>query len=135
MMCFVMEIHLTESELAALQPLEKNCAKHESVINDIFSWEKEVRAAAASSAGEGAAICSAVQVLSDEINLDVDATKRVLWTMIREWELAHTRLRARLLAKPDRCRQVVEDYINGLEYQISGNEEWCSTTLRYRVTN
>lgn len=131
MMCFVMAIHPSAEELEALRPLESNCAKHLSIINDIYSWEKEVRAAKASEQ-EGAEICSSIQVLSEEINLDIEATKRVLWIMVREWEQVHTRLHADLLASPNGCSQVVETYIKGIEYQIAGNEEWCKTTLRYR---
>ncbi|MCJ1461971.1 hypothetical protein MMC07_000571 [Pseudocyphellaria aurata] len=133
-MCFVMGIHLSVSELDALSPLETNCAKHLSVINDIYSWQKEVRAAKAGG-NEGAAICSAVRVLGEEIKLDIEATKRVLWTMAREWELVHTRLHTDLVSSPHGCRQAVEDYIKGVEYQISGNEEWDKTTLRYRTTD
>lgn len=133
-MCFVIGIHLSAQELQALQPLERNCAKHLSVMNDIHSWEKEVRAAQAADS-EGAEICSAVQVLSEETNLDAEATKHVLWAMAREWELVHIRLRDDLIASPNGCRQAVEQYIKGVEHQISGNEEWCKTTLRYRNTN
>lgn len=133
-MCFVMGIHLSASERSALAPLEENCAKHLSAINDIYSWAKEVRAAKAEG-NEGAAICSAVPILGEEINLDIEATKRVLWTMIREWELVHTRLQADLVASPDGCSQAVEEYVKGVEYQMSGNEEWDKTTLRYRIPN
>jgi aristolochene synthase len=42
--------------------------KHISVVNDIFSWEKELQASQAGHT-EGAAICSAVRVLADEANL------------------------------------------------------------------
>lgn len=134
MMCFVMEIRLTASELQKLLPLERNCAKHLSVINDIYSWEKEIRAAEAGDS-EGVEICSAVKVLGEEINLDFEATKRVLWAMIREWEVVHTRLRADLVGSPNGCRPAVEEYVKGVEYHFSGNEEWCKTTLRYRTTN
>ncbi|MCJ1461970.1 hypothetical protein MMC07_000570 [Pseudocyphellaria aurata] len=135
-MCFVMGLHLSASELRALSPLDTNCAKHMSVVNDISSWAKEVRALDACG-NEGAAICSAVRVLREEINLDVDATKRVLWTMAREWELVHTRLHADLVvaSSPHGCRPAVEEYIKGVEHQASGNEEWARTTLRYRTTN
>ena len=134
MMCFFMEIHLTASELRALRPLEKNCAKHLSVINDIYSWEKEIQAAKVSNS-EGVEICSAVKVLREEINLDFEATKRMLWTMIPEWKMVHTRLHADLVGSPSGWRPAVEEYIKSVEYHFGGNEEWCKTTLRYRITN
>ena len=77
-------------------------------------------------------MCSAVRGLG-EINFDIEATKRVLWVMIREWELIHTRPHADLLTSINGCREAIEEYIKGVEYQISGNEEWCETTLRYRI--
>lgn len=123
-----MGLHLSASELAFLAPLERNCSKQISVVNDIFSWEKEVRAAQTGHQ-EGSALCSAVKVLADETNLSIDASKRVLWSMIREWELVHEELVVEL--KQADCSEAVRDYMKGLEYQMSGNEQWSRTTLRY----
>lgn len=76
-------------------------------------------------------LCSAVKVVMEETGVGVEAAKRMLWLMTREWEgvfdgMAKERLEAG-------CGQVVMDYMKGLEHQMSGNELWSLTTLRYRV--
>lgn len=76
-MRYVMELHLSENEAAALKPPEENCAKHLSIVNDIYSFEKEVQAARTGHK-EGSFLCSAVKVLATETGLNVPATKRVL---------------------------------------------------------
>lgn len=130
LMRFSMGLHLTNEELASCVPLERNCAKHISIVNDIYSWEKELNASKTGHS-EGAALCTAVQVLSEESKISIDASKRVLWAMIREWEFQHEELAAERMASPEGCSQAVKDYIKGLEYQMSGNELWSKTTLRY----
>lgn len=127
-MRFAMDLHLSLSELTSLVPLDRNCTKQFSSVNDIYSWEKEARAAQ-SEHQEGSALCSAVKVLADETGLSTDASKRVLWCMIREWEVAHDELVIEM--EQAGCSEAVRDYMKGLEYQMSGNEAWCRTTPRY----
>ncbi|KAB8208292.1 hypothetical protein BDV34DRAFT_222755 [Aspergillus parasiticus] len=83
--------------------LERNCSKQISVVNDIWSWEKEVRASQS----------------------DFAATKRLLQAMVEEWN----QLTAEQLGAG--CRPAVKLYMKGLEYQTSGHELWSRTTLRY----
>lgn len=133
-MRFSMALRLGSAELATLAPLEQNCARHISVVNDIFSWDKEVRASQERDT-EGAALCSAVGVLAAETGLDFAATKRVLWPMVREWERVHERLVGELVMGAGPTEKVpvaVREYIKGLEFQMTGNEMWSMTTPRYR---
>lgn len=129
-MRFSMALVISPEELATLTPLEQNCSKQISVVNDVYSWEKEVYASRTGHR-EGSALCSAVKVLVDETKLNTHAAKRVLWSLIREWELLHDELAAQQVANPGGCSQAVKDYLKGLEYQMSGNELWSKTTLRY----
>ncbi|KAI2628690.1 putative aristolochene synthase [Hypoxylon sp. NC1633] len=128
-----MNLRLTPEELQLVRPVDENCSKHISVINDIFSWEKEL---AQSYVGheEGSVLCSSVQVLAEEGNFTIDASKRVLFAMAREWELTHLKL-AEEISRDSRLaadrRDMVISYIKGLEYQMSGNELWSANTLRY----
>lgn len=128
-MRYSMELRPTTAELAALKPLEQNCSKHISIVNDIYSYEKEVLAAQTGHE-EGSFLCSAVKVLASETALGVTATKRVLWAMVREWELIHDIMCQDLLDTGYRS-QTVRDYIRGLQFQMSGNEQWSKTTPRY----
>lgn len=79
-----MDIHMTEKELAGMKILEQNSSKQISVVNDIYSWEKELQASKTGHK-EGSALCSAVKVLADSTNLDAEASKRVLWSLVREY--------------------------------------------------
>jgi aristolochene synthase len=120
-----MGLHLTPAQLDSVKGVEQNCAKHLSIMNDVYSWDKELRASKIGHA-EGAAICSAVQVLNQETDLPYEAAKKVLLVMCRGWETKHAVLVNEL---PDEWE--VQTYAKGLEYQISGNERWSQTTLRY----
>ncbi|EFW98420.1 aristolochene synthase [Grosmannia clavigera kw1407] len=77
LMRYSMGLYVTPEELASVQSIEQNAAKHLSVLNDIMSWDKEY-AAAQTGHPEGSALCSAVQVLADETSITYDAAKRVL---------------------------------------------------------
>lgn len=126
-----MGLHVTPEELASVQPIEQNAAKHLSVLNDIMSWDKEY-AAAQTGHPEGSALCSAVQVLADETSITYAAAKRVLWPLCREWEYEHDRLvNLRKQSSEFPPSENLLQYIRGLEYQISGNEQWSMTTPRY----
>ncbi|WQF84269.1 Putative isoprenoid synthase domain superfamily [Colletotrichum destructivum] len=130
LMRFSMKLHLTSAELKSVDNIEVNCSRHISVVNDIYSWEKELKASRTGHK-EGAALCSSVSVLTSETNLDFAASKRVLWVMCREWELVHRELVAKRLRSPETCSQDLQDYMRGLEFQMSGNEAWSEMTPRY----
>lgn len=128
-----MQLTPTASELSSLKPLEENCSKHISIVNDIYSYKKEALAAQRGHE-EGAFLCSAVKVLSSETALGIAATTRVLWSMVREWELIHDTMCEDLITEGI-SSQSVRDYMRGLQYQMSGNEQWSRTTPRYLVLN
>jgi len=115
LMRFSMGLSMTPEELNSVKDVDVNCAKHISVINDIFSWDKELLASRTGHQ-EGSALCSSVQVLAEEAHLSTEASKRILFNMCREWA---------------GLREEVMRYMDGLEYQMSGNELWSQSTLRY----
>lgn len=128
-MRFSMGLRIHASELAIARPLELNCSKHISVLNDIHSYEKEVLAAQTGHA-EGGALCSSVPILAQEADVDPQAAKRILWAMCREWERCHVKLVARV-EEQQQVSPALRAYMKGLEYQMSGNERWSQSTLRY----
>ena len=131
LMRFSMGLKIDRSELAIVRPIEKNCSKHISVLNDIYSYEKEV-IAAKTGHEEGGALCSSVQILALEADVDAAAAKRVLWAMCREWERCHEKLVAKVeKEKEQQTTPALRAYMKGLEYQMSGNEQWSRSTLRY----
>lgn len=125
-----MDLHISPAELQTLQEIEMNASNHISVINDIYSFEKELKASQ-SGHREGSALCSSVSVLSVQAKLTYAASKRVLWAMCREWELVHEELAARRLAVQSPCSDSIRAFIKGIEYQMSGNEAWSKITPRY----
>lgn len=129
LMKFSMALSLTPEESTLVQPFERNCAKQISIVNDVCSYEKEVLAAR-DGHEEGAALCSAVSILAEEAELSVAASKRVLWAMAREWEGRHED-RLSTLETHGEGNARVREYLKGLEYQMSGNEEWSLSTRRY----
>ena len=130
LMRFTMNVHLEANELAGMEALEANCSKQLSVVNDIYSFEKEEKASRINQS-EGAHLCSAVKILAEQTHLGINAAKRVLWVMVREWESIHDKLVSERLNTRDECSEASKLYMKGLAYQMSGNEQWSKTTLRY----
>lgn len=131
-MRYSMAIGVNQSELALARPVEMNCSKHISVVNDIYSYEKEILAAKEGHL-EGGALCSSVQIMAIEADVNIDAAKRILWAMCREWELCHHDLVIELEKRADKAKfsPGLAAHVKGLEYQMSGNELWSRTTRRY----
>ena len=127
-MRFVQKLEMSEDALKFLQPIDDNCAKHISVINDIHSWEKELHKSK-SSCEQGSILCSSVGIVADEYGLDIQASKRVLENLCREWE----RIYFEHLKSSYEMGQDVARYCEGLGYQISGNEMWSQHTRRYHA--
>jgi len=115
--------------LERVRALEHNYTNHISVVNDVCSFEKELREAAKSQAAEGAVLSNVVAVLADEMGLSPDASKAVLWSMCRDWERQHEQMVSEIIR--DECSDGLKAYMHGLELQMSGNELWSRTTPRY----
>jgi aristolochene synthase len=130
-MRFSMGLKMTPAELEFALPVDMNCSKHLSIVNDIWSFEKELRASQTAHA-EGAVLCTGVAIFANEADVSIPAAKRVLYSLCREWEVRHVQLVQEVLAQRDTPEMRL--YLNGLEYQMSGNELWSKTTLRYLAT-
>lgn len=128
-----MDLHLSQGILDEMKEVEENCAKHISIVNDIYSWEKELKQSQTTSE-EGSFLCSGVKVLSDSAGLDIAAAKICLWAMVRQWELKHEMLCSEPKVSKG-CSEAQKLYLQGLEYQMSGNELWSRTTPRYLIVD
>jgi aristolochene synthase len=127
-MRFSMGLRISPSELEIARPADMTCSKHLSVINDIWSYDKELLTSQTAHE-EGGALCNIVAILAKEAELSVPAAKRVLYGMCREWEVRYREVSEEVLA---RCNTpAMRAYLQGLEFQMSGNELWSRTTLRY----
>ena len=129
-MRFSMALKVSDKEIAVARPAEQNCSKHLSVVNDIFSYEKELKAAKQLHE-EGGVLCTSVKIMAEEADVPIEASKRILMTMSREWEACHERIVAKIESGPMKPSPALKSYLKGLEYQMSGNEYWSRTTKRY----
>lgn len=127
-MRFSMGLRISPEDLALARPADMNCSKHLSVVNDIWSFEKELLASKTAHE-EGGILCTSVATFATEADLPIPSAKRVLYWLCREWESRHVELVDEVLAKRDTPE--LRQYLKGLEYQMSGNEFWSRTTLRY----
>ena len=126
-MLFSMKLRLSDDEHKLAEPIVKNYCKHISVVNDICSYDKEARAAAGGY--DCGMLCNAVPVMMELGRIGVDSAKRILWAVCREWETRHVELVEELKAKI--IPPGLQRYIEGLEYQMGGNETWSRSTPRY----
>ena len=67
--------------------------------------------------------------MADQTGLGIESSKRVLWALTREWELLHDEMVQSM--EESGTDESIRMYMNGLEHQMSGNETWSRTTLRY----
>ncbi|KAL9082582.1 MAG: hypothetical protein Q9159_006303 [Coniocarpon cinnabarinum] len=121
LMCFVMNIDMDFNEAAIVQVIEENSAKHIAVVNDIYSFDKELRKAQ-SGHREGSVLCNAVRVLAEEMGISDAAARRTLWTVCRQWEARHYELVDEIQREPEMDPRKLAVYLKGVEYQMSGNE-------------
>ncbi|KAL9072101.1 MAG: hypothetical protein Q9157_005227 [Trypethelium eluteriae] len=128
LMRFCMGLKLTPGELAIARPVDMNCSKHLAIMNDIWSYEKELLASKTLHE-QGGVLCTGVAIFAEGADVSAAAAKRVLYALCREWERRHDELTAAVSAE-QKTPQLMA-YMKGLEYQMSGNEIWSRTTLRY----
>lgn len=133
-----MDLHISEANLKSLKEVEESYSRLAICVNDIHSFEKEVRAYAKHKS-EGAKVLNMVQMQALETGVGHASAKRILWVLCREWELQQidlieqTEMQLDLEGQEGRGEKN-EDlrlYLEGLEYVISGNEKWSGYTKRY----
>lgn len=79
------------------RPADNMCSRHLSVVNDIWNYEKGP-IAAKTAHKEGDILCTSVAILAGGTELSIPAAKRMLYEMVREWELRYKELSEEVLA-------------------------------------
>ncbi|KAI4203815.1 MAG: hypothetical protein LQ348_001381 [Seirophora lacunosa] len=133
-MAYALDLRLSPSEVASITDIEESYSKLAVVINEIKSYDKEVRSFNPNQAG-GGTILNMVQTQADDTGCSVAGAKRILWVLCREWELEHLDLVARREASSDGCSETLKAYMKGLEYIMAGNEVWSGYTPRYQLSS
>ncbi|KAJ5339687.1 hypothetical protein N7452_006415 [Penicillium brevicompactum] len=132
LMRFGANIHLTKAQLAQTKTLESTAFRHFSIINDIYSWEREWKLAQATSA-DGARPFSAVFILAKETNQPFSVCKESLYEYCRDLELGFKQALDGLRhdGSPELTPEM-DKYVQSLEYFMSGMETWTQWTPRYQ---
>jgi aristolochene synthase len=129
-MRFCAGLYMIPEELELVKLVEENSMKHITFVNDICSFEKEVLTA--KNGFELGAICSSVPIIMDLCGVNEHEAKRIMWQMVRAWEVRHFELMDEILSKNP--SPALAAYFKGLEYQTAGNELWSLLTPRYNRT-
>jgi aristolochene synthase len=124
------DIALNREEIAALEPLEHVANYHVSILNDIFSFEREWKAA--QTLGSGAALVNGVRILADEISVSTQAAKCLCFALVRTWEVEFRRMAKEILESSVlKDRELMGRVITGIERRMTGAEEFSWRTKRY----
>ncbi|GIK07714.1 hypothetical protein Aspvir_003381 [Aspergillus viridinutans] len=123
---FAMGLRLTNDDIEAVKEITMNMARQIPLLNDICSWEKELKKARESKA-DGAQLCSAVKIIADTLKIDAAAAQRLLWHMCRELEARHVQLAGEILA----VYPHLSSYCRAIGYPMSGQEVWALQSERF----
>jgi len=134
--CFVADVHLSRLQKEILAPIERTVASHICVLNDVISWEKELKDS--ENGAEGSSICSSVVVLAGELGVDVEGARSMLSLAVRGYERVFRRQYGELTdwcnTRGDgKAKQDILRILGDLEYRMSGIEKWSQLTGRYKV--
>ena len=116
--------------LKSLDKIDDSYGKLGIIVNDIYSFEKELYLWNESHK-EGAKLLNVVHHMSIDAGVSYSTAKRILWVLCREWELDHQEMVAKVVAGKGGADATLQKYLKGLEYVLSGNEYWSTTTERY----
>lgn len=137
-----MDLHVSEANLESIKDIEISYSRLGIIVNDIHSFEKEVRAYGKEQA-EGAKVLNMVKMQALETGVSYASAKRLLWVLCREWELQHLEMVQQREMQMDleglegkgEKDEDLRVYLKGLEYVLSGNEKWSEYTERYHETD
>ncbi|KAF9058554.1 isoprenoid synthase domain-containing protein [Rhodocollybia butyracea] len=128
-----LDIVIPPDEYPWLSEVEYNISRHVVIVNDLFSWNKEVLLSQKCQGKLGGDLVNAVAITMQLEQVDASAAQARLAKMVQDLEENHFAL----LASRDRGKMAmssdVERYIDFLEDMASGNESWSRVTARYYV--
>ncbi|KAK4171459.1 putative terpene cyclase [Triangularia setosa] len=118
---------ITAQDRQLLRPMEKVANYHVSILNDVFSFEREWKAA--ESNNEGGALVNGVAVLAEEANISLMAARGLCVALVRAWEVEFLKLAEEVVPvdAEARLRRAVE----GIKRRMSGAEAFSWRTRRY----
>ncbi|KAK4444493.1 putative terpene cyclase [Podospora aff. communis PSN243] len=128
---WIEDISLTEKKKTLLAPLERVANYHVSILNDVFSFEREWKAA--KELGQGAVLVNGVRILADEVGVSVGAAKVLCFSLVRAWEGEFEEMAEGVLGGlVGEERERVGRAVRGVERRMAGAEAFSWRTGRYR---
>ncbi|KAK0616951.1 isoprenoid synthase domain-containing protein [Immersiella caudata] len=129
---WIEDISLTEFEKSLSAPLERVANYHVSILNDVFSFEREYKAA--KELGQGAVLVNGVRILADEVGVSVGAAKGLCFSLVRAWEGEFGEMAEGVLGavKGEEERERVGRAVRGIERRMAAAEAFSWRTGRYR---
>ncbi|RDW92912.1 uncharacterized protein DSM5745_00234 [Aspergillus mulundensis] len=113
-------------EEALIRSIDANIGAQVVLVNDLFSWEKELLDAAKMDSE----VVNAVGLVMRLENVDAGAAQRMLAIKVKELEDKHVEL---LDGKMENLSRDSKVYVRFLENMAAGNESWSRGTARYNV--
>lgn len=126
---FGCRIPLTDAERKTCFELAQPAWTALALTNDLFSWDKEQRSAAASN--KESYISNALFVIMKEHDMSLDEAKQMARRLIRENNAKYMQVVRRTKQNPDRYSQNVIRLLDNLVYVVSGNLVWSASCPRY----
>jgi len=125
------ELAMTPSETSLLAPLERVANYHVSILNDVFSFDREWKAA--QTLGQGAVLVNGVRILADEAAVSVGAAKRLCFSLVRAWEEEFQTMAEGVVdsAGDEDARERLQRAVQGIERRMTGAEAFSWRTSRY----
>ena len=123
-------MRVSNETLKSLDQIHESYGKLGIIVNDIYSFEKELRLWNQDHK-EGAQLLNIVNYMSMDAGVSYNTAKRILWVLCREWEIDHQEMVAKVVAGKGGADATLKMYLKGLEYVLGGNEYWSETTERY----
>jgi aristolochene synthase len=121
---------LSEAEAALLAPLERVANYHVSILNDVFSFDREWKAA--KTLGQGAVLVNGVRILADEVGVSVGAAKRLCFALVRAWEVEFLDMAEAVMEGTEGGSRIrLARAVKGIERRMSGAEGFSWRTSRY----
>ncbi|KAK4222457.1 putative terpene cyclase [Podospora fimiseda] len=118
-------LKLTTTQREKLRPLERIANYHVSILNDVFSFDREWKAAREQ--GEGAVMVNGVMVLSEELGVGVGVGRGVCVGIVRGWETEFLGLVEEMGLEGELMKRAVK----GIERRMAGAEGYSWRTRRY----
>ncbi|KAL8713549.1 MAG: hypothetical protein Q9220_002411 [cf. Caloplaca sp. 1 TL-2023] len=125
-------IHISPSEISSIEVFNTLYALLGVTVNDVLSFDKELRAFKLNPTTEGAHMLNMTLALANDTGLPYSASKRVLWVLVREWEEQWKE--SMIQKRNEGVSKDLGDYLEGMEWVLGGNEWWSWRTERYQET-